>query len=443
MKGDINEFYNSSNDYETIGERIDFQHKSYSSNIVWDKPTLTRNTYQYKANYIYVNSNLKQKIRNKGRSIFKKKSFLYHYLYFCSTIYYLSHTDKRFKELEYININYKVMSSIISERKYTEIVNNLENWGIITIDRSYSQKRKSKGYKLNQPYNMNVRKEIIKDKLINKKLNARREKQIAELHKMPYSYQYLEMTNMWINMDTKSAYRYNSTMYLNELDRTLYDFNFFSISAYDQGDYRFTVDTTGNRAHTNITNLKSDFRQFLTVEGEKLGQVDIKNSQPAFFYLLIKNDSSISQEEKDKYKELVESGRFYEFFMDKLGLSESDRAIYKTRIITAVFYDHYRIKESRYLKVFRKEFPTITNFIDEMKKKNNAELAVKLQKMESDFIIGTVVKKFIDRYGGNFISTIHDSVVAKVSQLELVESIMNECFENLNFKPKVSVSVFK
>lgn len=269
MKGDINEFYNSSNDYETIGERIDFQHKSYSSNIVWDKPTLTRNTYQYKANYIYVNSNLKQKIRNKGRSIFKKKSFLYHYLYFCSTIYYLSHTDKRFKELEYININYKVMSSIISERKYTEIVNNLENWGIITIDRSYSQKRKSKGYKLNQPYNMNVRKEIIKDKLINKKLNARREKQIAELHKMPYSYQYLEMTNMWINMDTKSAYRYNSTMYLNELDRTLYDFNFFSISAYDQGDYRFTVDTTGNRAHTNITNLKSDFRQFLTVEGEK------------------------------------------------------------------------------------------------------------------------------------------------------------------------------
>lgn len=40
----------------------------------------------------------------------------------------------------------------------------------------------------------------------------------------------------------------------------------------------FIVDPTGKRVHTNLTNLKSDLRQFLSVEGEPLSEVDIKNT---------------------------------------------------------------------------------------------------------------------------------------------------------------------
>ena len=53
-------------------------------------------------------------------------------------------------------------------------------------------------------------------------------------------------------------------------------------------DWRFTTDSYG-RVHHNISSLKRELRQFLTVDGETLAEVDISNSQPLFLELTYLN----------------------------------------------------------------------------------------------------------------------------------------------------------
>jgi len=63
--------------------------------------------------------------------------------------------------------------------------------------------------------------------------------------------------------------------------------------------------------------------------------------------------------------------------------------------------------------------------------------------MESRFVIETVVAEYINRFEGNFISTIHDSIVVKVDMLPEAEKIMLECFKIHDFNPKLGISEFK
>lgn len=99
-----------------------------------------------------------------------------------------------------------------------------------------------------------------------------------------------------------------------------------------------------NRLHTNLTNMPSKFRPYLSYNGETIQSLDIKNSQPYFMVLLLNNlenskirriiskvfSSNISmmmqklqqttsskafQEEFKPIKEAVLSGNFYEFLI--------------------------------------------------------------------------------------------------------------------------------
>ncbi|MCT4118348.1 hypothetical protein ACH34E_06985 [Elizabethkingia anophelis] len=98
---------------------------------------------------------------------------------------------------------------------------------------------------------------------------------------------------------------------------------------------------TDNRLHTNITNMPSAFRPFITYEEENIVSLDIKNSQPYFMILLLErfNDIRIKgimskiygsigsmlqkleettsgwafQEEFSPLKEAVLGGSFYEY----------------------------------------------------------------------------------------------------------------------------------
>lgn len=393
-------------------------------------------------NFLYVNPGLVSFIRKKLREFDYRKNFTDHYLYFCSTINYLHHVDKRYKGKEYVPINYKIMVSVISKYKYPEIVSNLETWKVVESNESYRQNTYSKGYKLLSPYDSGIKRIPVKDVMINNKINRFKLSSFKELKKLPYPYQYLSMTNTWIEIDRRRASYYNTSTY-QFADENTYNSNYYSISAYADGDYRFSVDTTGFRAHTNLTNLKKDFRKFLSVWNEPLGQIDIKNSQPLFLYFLIQDEPTIPDEEKDRFKELVESGRFYEYFMTKLGLPEDQRDSVKQKVLTAL-YDHCREKDGRYIVTLTKEFPGIVNFIKEVKKEDYRSLAYMLQKAESKFVIEDVVSEFINLYGHRyeFISTIHDSIVIRASMMEEAETIMRGCFMDMGINPILSKEFF-
>ena len=55
-----------------------------------------------------------------------------------------------------------------------------------------------------------------------------------------------------------------------------------------QGDF-FTVADRFSRFHTNLTNLKASLRPFLRYRGSHLVNLDLANSQPMIFCLLLVN----------------------------------------------------------------------------------------------------------------------------------------------------------
>lgn len=345
------------------------------------------------------------------------------------------------------------MTSVISEKKYTEFVENLTDWGVIECDNSYQVGVKCKGYKLLEPYNRKLEKVMIKDTKINQKLNKLKEKELSKLKQLTYPYQYLEMWNRKIEMDVEVAKRFNRNYYLNPENMDKYDFNNISIANYEIKNYRYKVDDYfGNRAHTNLTNLNKEFRYTLTVQGQNLGQIDIKNSQPLCFYLLIRDEPYISITEKEDYKQLVESGLFYEFFMKRFDIPDEQRDEYKQIILTGLFSDLNRPSGSRYFDYFEKVFPQCANFIRMVKHIDlNVEkigyecyknLIYLLQREESRIVIEEIVGEFINRYEGEFISTIHDSIVVKTPMLEKTKQLMMECFEMIGIQPKLKVSEF-
>jgi hypothetical protein len=403
-------------------------------------------------NHVWVSKELRELVKKKLRSGKGKQTFFDHYLYFCSIVGHLAHNDRRYKDCDFVPIHYKTMASIISRKKYTEIFTNLQNWDVIEGDNSYSVGNKSKGYRLRHPYNQKFQQYPIKDSLINDKLNNNRKKRIQEIAKMPLQHQYLHMTNTWIKMDCVSAYLFNEANYLVLLDpksstphpKTVYDTNSYAIRKFENEEYWFTEDDSG-RIHTNITSLHTHLRRFLFVNGKPLGQVDIKNSQPMFFYLHIKDIETIPQTEKDDYRTLVESGYFYEFFMEKLGIDLKERKKVKQPILVALFSDKMRSTESRYMKVFRTKYPSIADYIMDMRRENYKQLIIILQRAESKFIFEKVVAAFVAKYGEQleFISTIHDSIVVTTDMLFEAEKIMRECFQQEGINAKLSLSRFE
>lgn len=83
---------------------------------------------------------------------------------------------------------------------------------------------------------------------------------------------------MWMLMNTGQA---ESKEMAEKPDPTLqYLSTLLNINRIEEGLFYASVDTNVRRFHSNLTNLKSEIRHFLTFDGSTLVSVDIANSQP-------------------------------------------------------------------------------------------------------------------------------------------------------------------
>ena len=80
-----------------------------------------------------------------------------------------------------------------------------------------------------------------------------------------------------------------------------------SVEAVMNRELYFCTDGKTGRVFNNFSNLWSELRQFLTIDGESLCEIDIRNSQPLLASLLYPEDS----EEKQRYLNVVLKGNFY------------------------------------------------------------------------------------------------------------------------------------
>ncbi len=190
-------------------------------------------------------------------------------------------------------------------------------------------------------------------------------------------------------------------------------------------------DESGGRFHSNLTNMRSDLRQYLRADGRRLVQIDLKNSQP--MSLVVQLDKA--GVECGRYRQACEEGTLYEMLAAGTGLT---RAEAKAELIQRVFFGRRGVR-SRVGTAFRREFGTVWKFVQEVKARDHADLACLLQRTESDLVVRSACEALRREHPGMFAATIHDSIVCLPEDAEKVACAMRQAFARVNLAPRLEV----
>lgn len=362
--------------------------------------------------------------------------YLFHYLYIITYIRIYRFKDRRYNKQDFVPINIDILRKIVNYDKAVSFIKDLIDLGLIESNKTFSRKEHiSTGYRLTKAvldYKFYIPQTT--DEKLNSKIKRVYDKLKLKLVQEDESgYGYITECMEDLKLDTESAMEK-----ITELDTELREFAQMQIEQFNEKF--FSVDRTGNRLHNNLTNLFTPLRKYLTYKGEDLVQCDLRNSQLVFLYLLMK-DYHINPNELDKFKTVVCNYGFYEFFAEKLDikLSEETRKEFKEIVFEKLLFGTNKSKLTKLETVFKAEFPNIFYTIQSIKTENYKDVAIKLQKKESDFIFKCVRKlnKSIPLF------TIHDSIATTFGNEKHVYKIIEDEFvNNFGIKPKIKVEKF-
>ncbi|MDG3581781.1 hypothetical protein [Galbibacter pacificus] len=208
------------------------------------------------------------------------------------------------------------------------------------------------------------------------------------------------------------------------------------VSNIADGFFYFKRNKTNNRLDTNLTSLASYLRPFIKYNNnkEELVNVDLKNSQPFFFYtLLLREENKINKDELKLFGELVTGGTLYEYLCDKW-IGEMDRENMKKNLFKILYSKNNSYRKLK--QFFNSIFPSINQYIEEKKEVEHNQIAIQMQKMESNTILDIILPKLFKK---NIVPlTIHDSFIVGRSEVDVVmDAIYEVCEELYNCIPSL------
>lgn len=198
--------------------------------------------------------------------------------------------------------------------------------------------------------------------------------------------------------------------------------NLLSIESIKDGTLFYVEDKYG-RLHTNFTVLKKVIRkEYITIEGEEVEELDIPNSQPTFLAVLLKEKGfdKMYPEEYEYYKAIVKEGKIYDMLAEELNITRDEC---KKNLFCVLFGQNRW--DSKIDRAFKKFFPEVFNWI--VKEKDDAKdyriIAQELQKRESKLIFDNIVFRIKKDIPQIKIFTIHDSIMYPKKYSEKVKAI--------------------
>lgn len=353
------------------------------------------------------------------------REYLNYYGNRLKTIYLVSIIDMFLDR--YINIQkdtVKISSRIFKTlygSNYKRYIEYLIDNEFIFLYKNYSTGRHSNIYKMtdkaketefkrinvNIPENLNHKIKTISNFSYSKIDKEIKDKVIENLYKIELEY---NASKQWIDdnlQDTENEFAKtrNDTAVLKIKEKNLY----------------YNFDTYG-RFHSNFTNLKKEIRSnYLYINGDNLVEIDIKNSQPFFLYVLMKQEGFTDWNGFDKD---VLGGKIYETLINRFNLNISRKHMKKQ--VYKVLFGRNRLK-NKWNKLFYTHYPEIYNWIKEYKKRNRSykSLSHKLQNMESQFIFNNIIPKIVYNNPNIIFITIHDSVMVQSHYYDEVKKIFD------------------
>ena len=376
----------------------------------------------------------------------------------------------------FVPIKARYLQTIIGE-DYHRIRRRLEDAKVIEVIHSYVVGERSKLYRLGERHRKTVhRRTYLESPSIVKRLTRWRRQRYQDIRLPVHKYlrHWLEKIDFGEPVLDQTAKSYRDDL--------------FNCLRLKDKDFRFSTCAYG-RVHTNVTNLSEYLRKYISINGQKLYELDIANSQPYFLALLILSHGNkvvplpelvefaqelspncvfsletrppqptplhydmkmeylynnkalrkglslltgLSQEgDVEAYMDSVCDGTLYDSLC---GNVPRDQA--KKQLFSAVFFgDHkyrYQLEED-----FKKHFPTVYRFIRGFKRKDYRHLAHALQRAESSFVIHRVCKRLMEQYPGIPILTVHDSILSP--DPELVYKVILQEAHKYGLIPKMKV----
>ena len=326
------------------------------------------------------------------------------------------------------NNNFILNAEVLKDKYgflYNYYINYLIYNNIIILVSNYKIGYKSRTYSLNESiFNNKIYRYKNYDKVLVRKFKSK----------------FIDISsyNEWIDIDVKSKLiddlfsisidQDRSIFFLDSLkDRNIdvYNRNIYSVECINNKHIFYHFDDYG-RMHTNFTILRSFIRKnCLYIDNEEVCELDISNSQVLFLAKLMVDSNSkwLDKVELDIFKELVISGRFYDYLMLKFNIS--DRKEVKNLVYKVLFGRNNG--NSKPDKFFKNLFPTIHNFIKLYKMENNnyKTLSYELQRMESNLIFNKIIKNIILLDDNIKVITVHDSIIFQSRYKEVVTNIFN------------------
>ena len=287
---------------------------------------------------------------------------------------------------------------------YTTVTRTLISRGVIECDSEKIYGQKSYGYKMTEKFydNKPMDYELRSKKIIEK-------------------------------IETAQANKFNELPnYLKQMQRNLSEITDCSVEV---GLKRISRSSTG-RVFNFLTSSKRKVRhRFSWKNMEPLMDLDINGSQPYFLGLVVGEGLGFKEweeeipEDLNEYLFLCEDGCIYEFFADKLGkniASAEARNKFKKEFYNSYFFNEkYNVMNNSDIgRVFKDYFPTIHNFIIKRFVNRKISLASQLQKRESSLVVDNVYRQLFEK--GIWAGTLHDCIVCKLSDREIVKSVFQE-----------------
>lgn len=212
-----------------------------------------------------------------------------------------------------------------------------------------------------------------------------------------------------------------------------------SVYAILTGDLYLKHKKHVGRVYTNFSNLKSRLRETLVdVNGKKLYEVDITNSQPFFLAVaLIKHYRKLRKvwpEDVKRYIVLAEIGKLYEHFItDEPQFANRD--LVKGQFIrNGMYCRNQQAEHSEFFSRLKSEFPSVAEFIWNSKRQAHNKLAIMLQREESLFMIDFMGEQF--RIRNSLYVTVHDSALMYEELIPAFERYAKKYFEPYGVLPK-------
>jgi hypothetical protein len=313
---------------------------------------------------------------------------------------------------------------------YKRVMAGLVDGGAIECDGSYVRGQKCLGYKLNPELSrMRQTRVPVLDTVLARKIARARDESSQGLQPV---HRYLLGHLKTVRIDVDAA---TETFYAGDF----HPVNETAIQFIAAGDWRLIVCDYG-RVHTNLTNLKSKFRRFLSVNGETLVNLDIRNSQPLVFASILRDRFGQSKLPADvnKYIDLCESGTFYDHLMQESGIPAKKRSAFKKSFFRRVFFCK-NDPPTKAAVAFGEVFPNVYRVIRDLKADQYQALAHSLQRRESSIMIGGVATRCMLEIPAAFVGTIHDSILCHPRYAEQIRQYIMESFSGVGLIPTIRI----